>query len=71
MIVSFVSQILKAHNSYFVGKLVRFCVKAEMNSTKIGLIYLIVLAGVNLCCGQCMDGWGSVFGCRKVCNNAF
>ena len=60
-----------AYNSYFVSKLIRFCVKAEMDSTKIVLIYLIVVAGVHLSCGQCLNGWGSVFGCRKVCNKIF
>ena len=48
-----------------------FFVKAEMNSFKIVLIYLLVVAGVHLCRGQCLDGWGSVFGCRKVCNKIF
>ena len=39
-----------------------------MNSSKVVLIYLIVVVGVHLCSSQCLDGWGSVFGCRKVCN---
>ena len=38
-----------------------------MDSYKIVIVYLIVVAGFHLCSAQCSDGWGSVFGC-KVCN---
>ena len=42
-----------------------------MKSSNVVLIYLIVVAGIHLCSGQCLNGWGSVFGCRKVCKINF